>query len=359
MRWFGTTAYAAAPRWLAWLLIAVALLLVATSSQIGKPPLHKVFKFSDEALYVAVVSDIEHGRGYYEAAAAEHRLHGYPISPPVVFREPWLAWMLATLHNLLLAQAVLVLLALSTLMVAARDFIRAGLHPIAVGVLTSVASTGFLILASPSMVYHHEIWAGVLLAASLVFYRRDRWLPSVLLGFLACLMRELVVPYLAIMGLLAAYERRYREAAHWAAAIALFAMLFALHLHEAAQLYRPGDAVSRAWVVFGGFSFITATARFNVLVLALPRYLSVPAVYLAVIGLLGWRDVRARAAGILVSLYVLVFAIAGRPDNTYWGLLYAPLLGFGLALALPAGIDLVTRAVSIPTPSEGRSPAAP
>jgi hypothetical protein len=296
-------------------------------------------------LYKGLISDIEQGREYYESAAVRQRSLGYPISPPVVFRQPWLARFLAIMRVPALPRSLLLLLTVCTLLGPTRELVRAKTSPINLIALVIIACSGFAEVAEPNSIYHHDVWAGVLIALSLSVYRRDRWIPSIILSLLACLIRELAAPYLIIMGLVAWYQHRRREAVGWAVAAVVFTLLFVIHILEAARIYRPGDLISPGWVKFGGVSFVSATARFNGLIRALPSSFSILALTVAMLGLVGWRDDRSRAAGALVAFYVLMFAAIGRPENDYWGLLYAPLLGFGLMLAAPACVDLYDQAL--------------
>jgi hypothetical protein len=63
-----------------------------------------------------------------------------------------------------------------------------------------------------------------------------------------------------------------------------------------------------------------------------------------VIGLAGAEDARARRAAVIVAGYLAGFLVVGRPDNYYWGLLYAPLLPVGFLLAPAALRDLFRKA---------------
>jgi hypothetical protein len=342
------TLYATFPPWLARTTIFAVLLLMVGGfwaqgySQRVAPQAPNV---RDESLYIALVLDIEQGRDYYESAAARQRSLGYPISPPVVFRQPWLARFLAIVRVPALPRSLLLLLSICALLGPTKELVRAKISPFMSIVLATIACSGFAEVVGTNSIYHHDVWAGVLVALSLSVYRRDRWIPSIIFGLLACLIRELSAPYLIIMGLVAWYRHERREAVGWAVAAMVFGLLYAIHILEAARIYRSGDLISPGWVKISGLSFVAATARFNGLVRALPPSLSILALTLAVLGLVGWRDDRSRAAGALIVFYILMFIAVGRPENDYWGLLYAPLLGFGLMLAAPACIDLFDRAL--------------
>jgi hypothetical protein len=46
----------------------------------------------------------------------------------------------------------------------------------------------------------------------------------------------------------------------------------------------------------------------------------------------------------MLGLWLGVFLVLGRPDNVYWGFLFAPILPIGLAFAPAALRDLVRAA---------------
>lgn len=52
---------------------------------------------TDSTLYKAILSDAEHGQGYYRAAAKEQRAFRYPTAPAETFRAPTLTWALSAL----------------------------------------------------------------------------------------------------------------------------------------------------------------------------------------------------------------------------------------------------------------------
>jgi hypothetical protein len=298
----------------------------------------------DTILYEKVVRDIESGQNYYDAAAAEHRLLHYPTSPPQVFRLPALAWMLAGLHFAALQLAVLLCLYGAVIVLLYREFLTAQTSLAERMTAIAVLATGLSIIGLGHVVYWHEVWAALLMALSLLTYRAQRWWPCVLFGALACLIREIATPYLLVMAGFALYEGHRKQAMAWLSATLLVAAAFALHIHAAADLHRPGDLVSPGWLGFYGWDFAIATAKWNILLHALPYPMIALALCLGVIGLAGAEDGRARRAAVLVAGYLSGFLVVGRPDNYYWGLLYTPLLPVGFLLAPAALRDLVRNA---------------
>jgi hypothetical protein len=300
--------------------------------------------YTDADLYRDILTDFERGQGYYAAAAKEQRAHHYPTAPAQVFREPTLAWLLALLHFRGLQLAALFAIYASIIVQLYRGLTGTG-KTFAVRIATlSAAITGLSIAGMSGAVYLHEVWAALLIAASLIFYRAEFWWPSVVLALLACLIRELALPFMFVMAAFALYAGRRREFVAWVAACAVFAGFFSWHLAQAAHFHKPGDLVSNGWLGLGGWNFVIATAKWNVVLHALPPPLIALAICLGVVGLAGANDERARRAACTVAGYMLAFLVVGRLDNYYWGRLYAPLLPIGWVLSPPAMRDLFERA---------------
>jgi len=228
----------------------------------------------------------------------------------------------------------------ASIIVLYRELLAAGKPlPARIGIL-AVAVTGLSVAGATDAVYWHEVWAALLIAISLLCYQPARWWPAVLCGLFACLVREIALPYLLVMALFALREKRWKEFGAWMCATALFAVAYTAHLRTAATLYRQGDIVSASWLGFGGWNFAIATAKWNILLHPLPYPLIASAICLGVLGLAGARDGRARRAALTVAGYVIGLTIFGRPDNYYWGILYAPLLPLGWILTLRAVPEL-------------------
>ena len=184
----------------------------------------------------------------------------------------------------------------------------------------------------PESAYLHETWAGLLIALSLLLYQPYKWAAAVCLGVAACVFRELAFGYLIAMGAAALLERRWRRTSGLdreavAASLLLFAQCISTgRVAKAATLYRPGDPFSQGWADFSGLPFVLLSARWNLALHLAPDPVVAAAIGLSLIGLLGSRDPRARRAALVIGGYVLAFTVVGRPENEYWGKLYAPLL---------------------------------
>src|SRR5438045_7231579 len=122
-------------------------------------------------LYKKIVADVVGGRGYYEAAAAEHRAFQYPTSPPQVFRLPTLAWILAGLHFYAVQLALLLGLYGAIVILFYREVLAAQVSFRGRMVSIATAATGLSIVGVSDSVYWHEVWAALLMAVSLLSYR--------------------------------------------------------------------------------------------------------------------------------------------------------------------------------------------
>ncbi|MBI5759994.1 MAG: hypothetical protein HZA46_15865, partial [Planctomycetales bacterium] len=80
---------------------------------------------------------------------------------------------------------------------------------------------------------------------------------------------------------------------------------------------------------------------------------------LSLVGLMDRRDERGLLVGSTAVAYLLAFSIVGMPKNLYWGLLFSPLLPFGVASS-PAALrklgNLARRARSLPVPQRSLTP---
>ena len=104
------------------------------------------------------------------------------------------------------------------------------------------------------------------------------------------MIRELALPMILAMGGLALIEKRWREAAGWAAVVALFAVYMTLHAHWVAEVVMPGDPASPGWSRMLGLQFALKSIAKVTFGIRLPDAL---AAALLVLSLFGWASVRA------------------------------------------------------------------
>jgi hypothetical protein len=330
------------------LLAAMAVLVLLAAIQKPVPKMdHPVPKgVSDVTLYQQIEQRMMRGESYYTAAPAQQRAWGYPTAPAQVFREPTLAWVLEVLRYDPVRRVVIVLLSAAALF-GLRDALERAQVPISLRILSLPLIGGAMAVAwGPLAAYFHEVWANILIALSLVFYRPPRWRLSVLIGLFACLIRELAVPYLLAMAAFALYERRYREVAGWAAAVLVFACFYAWHVHMASGLHRPGDYVSQGWLYLGGWPFVIEVSKRNLAWIYAPNFVIAAIVCLSLIGLAGYRNPWISRIGLIVGGYLASFLFVGRPDTSYWGIMITTLVPIGVGLSPLALRDLISRAWS-------------
>jgi len=301
----------------------------------------------DQALYTRIIGDVTAGQSYYSAVVAEHRRGHYPLKPAIAVRGPLLATAMAALRNdtfRLLSLRILVIAVLAAWVWRLRalfgwtSFTRFATLPLICGVLPALAAGAYPF---------HEVWAGALIALSLAVHNPQRWWPSVVIGFLALVLRELSLVYLVVMGTTALVEGRRREALAWVVAIITFCGIFAVHAHLLATHLNVGDVASPGWVTFGGWPFVLSTAKWNAVLVIAPYWLVCIAVPFMLLGLAGWPGPLGARLALTAFGYTLAFLVAGRPDNSYWGLIVAPLMALGLLMA-PGSVMDILRALRLP-----------
>jgi hypothetical protein len=338
------------------LLIALLLLVCAFGAAISLQPAgvreEAVVDVSrtDLALYSAIAARVGTGENYYPAVVDEQRRRNYPLRPFVTVRLPTLAWLIGTIGagGAALLLKLLMIAAIAAVTVRLRKITDS--RPLWAGA-TCIAAASMVLLTVPAMTFWHESWSALLIALSLACRSRSRWGASVALGLAAILVRELALPYLCVMAVLALKERNKAEAAAWIGAILVFFGALATHAWLVSGYVTAADPQSPGWSSSGGWPFILALVQRCSLFGLLP----LPLVALAVpLALLGWASLRGetveRGALMLIG-YIGAFMAVGRPDNFYWGIMIAPLLPIGLAFTPAAIRDLLRSAAPAPARS--------
>jgi hypothetical protein len=305
---------------------------------------------TDLALYTAIAQRVGEGESYYSAVVAEQRARNYPLRPVVTVRLPTLAWTIGTIgpERAALLLRLLMIGAIAALALRLRAI--SGSKP-QWAAATFIAAASIVLLTVPAMTWWHESWSALLLVVSLSCRSRQRWAASVAFGLAAVLFRELALPYLCVMAVLALRERSRAEAAAWAAAILIFFAALALHAAALTAHVHSGDPASPGWASAGGWPFILSLVQRCTVFALLPLPLVAVAVPLA---LIGWASVRGETGNrgtFLLLLYIAAFMLVGRSDNFYWGLMIAPLLPLGLAFA-PSALRDLARAAAGPLRNE-------
>lgn len=329
-------AFVLSPRATRWLLAAtlalIALGWAASPSASPVAPSALAAEQGDAALYRAIDQRLRSGQGYYPAAVVEQRARDYPLRPFVTVRLPTRARLYA-LAGSDAAQWLLRALALTTLVLTATRLVAAAGSVQRWGAATAIATLSILPLATPVVALWPECWAGLLVALSLALRTDRRWSAAVVVGLSAALFRELTLPYLAAMALAALSERRRGEALAWAGAAIVAALALAAHAAAVAGAIRPDDAASQGWVRAGGWTFDLAMARTTTPLALLPATATAVLVPLAMYGWATAPGVYARRVTLTLLAWLVPALIVGRPENSYWGLMLAPLWLAGLPLA--------------------------
>jgi hypothetical protein len=298
----------------------------------------------DVDFYGRVVARLRAGEGYYDFIVAEQREAGYPVRPGLTVRLPALAEMTAILGPLGTRLAALGLL----LAVLAAWWRRLGPQRLAG---CAAVFAGSALALNPEYLVVHELWAGLLIALALGLYRPPAgaprtvsdWLPALLVSAVALAIREHSLPFVLLLAALGWWRGSRSEALAWTALVALFILALAAHLHTVAPHVLPGDTPSPSWLTFRGLAGVVSPVALSTGLHLLPHWLAGPVVVLAFAGWIGWNSPTGRIGATLFLGYAVLFAVAGRASNFYWGMLLAPGLFLGLAFA-PQAVKSLFRA---------------
>jgi hypothetical protein len=340
-------------------MILVALVIGLGLWTTARPgPSQTAARSGDLSLYRAVVQRMRKGQAYEIAAIAEQRARHYPLRPFVVVRPPALAVTLSRLPDERTGDVILALLAAGV--IAAWGIRLQSIHSgvlwllgTALVIFTGVGAT----MGRNGASLFHESWAGVLIALSLALRTERRFMVAVVFGLLAALVRELAMPYLALMAGIALMERRRAEAFSFALALALALVLLLMHGHAEMALVGAADPASQGWVRFGGWDFVLRTAHWNLIALSGAGWAAAAIVPLSLLGACGWKSETGFRLTAILAAYTFGFMAIGRPENSYWGMLLAPLTAVGLCLAAASLADLTRRVFSGAVPSAQAGPA--
>jgi hypothetical protein len=306
-------------------------------------------KDGDVLIYRSIIERIHAGQNYYKAVGDELRARGYGVRPFFNWRLPLLAYFIAKMPSPIVARLVLMSLALLALLMWFKILEnKGGVHMARFGSLLLLGTIAASL--TNAMFLFHEMWAGVLIALSIGIHKRNRWL-SVIFGLTALFIRELSLPFAAIMLAMAYKDKNLKESVAWLIGIFAFFIYLAIHAKIVSGLVTDSDPISKTWLQFGGWTFVLKTSKWTTLTVLTPWWIDSVLIPLSLIGLWGWRaDFRTRAF-LTMGVYICAFLIAGRSDNYYWGLMYAPLMPLGLIHAPSCLLDLCKAGFSKKTPS--------
>ena len=362
----GAPAWDRFAHWSAWparILLAVTLVLLGlaaltplTASMDGTPSEVATFSVTapqaeteeperdeDLAFYDRVIERIEGGENYYDFIVEEQRARDYPVRPGVAVRLPTLAYVHAWL-----GEAGMVVLAF--LLMGATIWAwwkRLGEEPGGEKLRRIGAALMFMGASLGLNRYYfvlHELWAGMLVALAFGLHRPGRWGWALAVAAVALALREHVLPFVLLMGALAAWRRDWKEAAAWGGLVLAFLAIMAWHLSLVSPQVLPSDPESPDWLVLRGLSgwlgniVLSSNLRF------LPHEIAGPVVILMLLGWAGWKSPAGTTGTLLYAGYALAFMLAGRANNFYWGAVVAPAMFVGLAFLPMALRSLVTTA---------------
>lgn len=298
-------------------------------------------------LYQTVVEQIHAGESYYSVVGSELRRIGYPTQSVFNWRLPALAWLLGQLPSIRTGQVLAVILAMTTLLIWLTVFYKNN-YAIWQVLLGGLFLSGPVIYSLfPGTFLVHEFWAGTLIALSLAANARGWRHVSVISGLMALFLRELSLPFVCVMMVLAYVEGQRREALLWFTGLLVFCGEFLLHWSIVSNLITDSDRyLAGEWIVFGGWPFVLNTAQMNPLLIALPPWVVAIILPLAFLGLARWRGASGMRIASTVVIYVLAFSIAGRSNNIAWGLMYAFVMPLGL-LHAPSALRELWRPIQM------------
>jgi hypothetical protein len=302
---------------------------------------------ADLTLYRNIIERVAAGESYYPAIAELHRNNSYPLRPFLVFRLPTLALVSAALSMPVVKVVLWALLCAVILAWWVRlDGAFASPPRRIIGLVLVVF--GLIFNAHPEVVVVHEVWASLLMALSWALHRSGRgllrWLPSVVLGLMAVLVRETALPFVLLMAAFALWQRQWLEMVSWGVVVTIFAVAIAAHADHVAAVTTLNDLVSEGWSNFGGWPFFVFAMRRMTQLMLLPTWLGAALVPLLMLGWASWRSQAGLFGLLLFSGYGLILMVLGRPENFYWALMVAPIFLLGLAF-LPEALSALNSAV--------------
>jgi hypothetical protein len=300
----------------------------------------------DLALYSAVIEAVRRGEPYHVAAARELPKNGFESFSPFNWRLPTYAWVAGAFPNTEMVRWILVALALVSGGSVVRQAARAD-GPVA-AIVTGWGLVGVLgWLFDGAAHLTQEVWCAVGLTGALALRRAGRPLSASGVELACLFVRELVLPWIGVGLIVAAWRRRWTELGLLTAGLAAWCAFFAWHLARIREFSPPDQTITSgigAWLAYGGIPFVLQTVRMNALLSSVPGWVAglFDAACLAglVLGLRGGprpsnlvdpnreREFFVRLL-VIAAGYQLAFLVVGRPWHLYWGFLYAPILPLG------------------------------
>ncbi len=297
----------------------------------------------DLALYDIAIERIRKGESYYAFIAEEHRKAFYPVRPALAVRLPTLAYVEAWIGVPGTFAAAIVLM-LATVMAWWR---RLGEEP--GGQRYRIVGTALIFVGASLGVNQyffvlHELWAGMLLALAFGLYRPGKWVLPLVFAAMALSIREHALPFVLLMAAMAFWRRDWKEGSAWVALAVVFLALLGVHLSIVTAQQLPGDPEGPSWLALRGLSGWLSNVVLSSNLRTLPHWLAGPLVILSIFGWAGWKCPAGLFGTLLFLGYGLLFMVAGRGDNYYWGMVITPPILLGLAFVPMAAKSLLRTA---------------
>lgn len=284
---------------------------------------------TDIVLYESISQRVVAGDAYYSTAIEEQRAANFPVRPAVAVRLPTLAYLTALMGGE--AEGVLLLLAV---IVVGTWYVRLTGEP--GGERRKVLAVVFLLFGmasglNPKYLVLHEVWTGLLVALAIGVHRPGKWGWAWLAAAFALAIREQALPFVLLLGAMAAWRRDWREASAWGALVLLFFAYLAWHIAQVNALLLPSDRPSEGWLALRGLRGLTGNMVESSPLQFLPLLLAAPLALLPLVGWTGWKSPLGTFCTLLCAGYGLLFMIAGRDNNFYWALVVTPVWFAGFA----------------------------
>lgn len=310
------------------LIVAIGLVLFV-ALRTSNPAISTDAGVSDSATYLQIVERIRAGAGYYTAAHQILLANNYGTASVFNWRTPAWAELLAHLPSLRWAQGLLAGLAMVSVLLIYRMVRHDGGPIIAAATFVALATNLVGLGASESVVFT-EVSAGILILFSVSAYGNGSRILGAIAAIAALFIRELAGPYLLICMWLALREKQWKELKFLVVGLVIYAAYFAWHwIMVKQQLGEADRAYNAGWVQFGGLKFVLETAQFNGLFSIISLNWTALLLPIAMLGFIAWPN--GTRSGLFVATYLVLFAVIGKPFNTYWGALFTPVLMLGPA----------------------------
>ena len=300
-----------------------------------------------EVLYQQVVAQLRNSDSYYPVLRDQLRKSGYATRELFHWRTPLLLKSLAVLPDSM-SYALLIALGVALYVLTFAVTVSHGPFVFWAAMVMQLGTVALVI--NPKAVFVAEIWTGFLIALSVCASLLGRTVATVLLGMIALFVRELAAPYCVVATLYAVWQRRWSEVRLWAAGAVAYAIYFGTHVvnvwaHQGTEARSAGS-----WLVLGGFPFLLSTIYTHVWVWLMSPVGTAIACVLLIAGFLS--PATPPVVRLTSGAYCLLFLLAGKHFDHYWGLVVWPTWVF----AIGYGLELVRRNLALVSRRSDDSP---